>query len=188
MKKNRFIFNCILSSLLSAFSISLMLFAKVPLSVGYIHFGDFVIFVSSCLLPRPYSLLCAAVSGSVADIINGYPLYVLPTVLIKCTQTLLFSDKTVRMYCKRNVCASVFALFFSAVMYFFTDLFVLAYAEKNENLAFLKLVFSKVIVLPALSSLPLNVLQGVISIILFIICCRSLDKFNIKGKMKRGNL
>lgn len=55
----------------------------IPVTNGYIHCGDAVIYLSAALLPLPYSVGASAVGGMLADIISGYPVYALPTFLIK---------------------------------------------------------------------------------------------------------
>lgn len=58
-------------------------FTKVPIPLGYAHLGDGVIFLISLWLPRRYACAAAAVGSAMADFLGGFPLWVVPTFLIK---------------------------------------------------------------------------------------------------------
>ena len=51
----------------------------VPATGGYIHFGDGLIYIVACILPKPYAMLAAAIGGGVADLLTA-PMWVLPTI------------------------------------------------------------------------------------------------------------
>lgn len=59
-------------------------FPKIPVPVtgGYVHLGDGAIFLSVLLL-GPLGIPAAAVGSMLSDLIGGYMVYVLPTLLIK---------------------------------------------------------------------------------------------------------
>ena len=54
----------------------------VPVTGGYVHLGDGAIFLSVLLL-GPLGIPAAAVGSGLADILGGYLVYALPTMLIK---------------------------------------------------------------------------------------------------------
>ncbi|WP_044974263.1 TIGR04002 family protein [Ruminococcus sp. HUN007] len=57
---------------------------------GYIHFGDSMIYLASCLLPAPYAVFAASAGGAMADILSGSAVWALPTLIIKALNTLPF--------------------------------------------------------------------------------------------------
>lgn len=188
MKKNSLLFNCILTSILCALSLAMMIFVKIPLSAGYIHPGDFVLFLSSCILPRPYALICSIFSGSFADIINGFPLYAVPTAFIKCSEVLLFTSKKDRIFCRKNFTASVISMFITAFLYFVTDVIILSYGKSTGFNDFFNDLTSKPILISACTSLPFNAVQGFISVLLFILSGKSLDRIDFKARFIKGGL
>ena len=54
----------------------------VPVTGGYVHLGDGAIFLSVLLL-GPLGIPAAAVGSGLADLLGGYMVYVLPTMIIK---------------------------------------------------------------------------------------------------------
>ncbi len=54
----------------------------VPVTGGYVHLGDGAIFLSVLLL-GPLGIPAAAIGSGLADILGGYLVYALPTMLIK---------------------------------------------------------------------------------------------------------
>lgn len=59
------------------------LFTQVPIPLGYAHLGDAVIFLTALLLPRREAGLAAAVGSALADLASGFPIWMIPTFLIK---------------------------------------------------------------------------------------------------------
>lgn len=54
----------------------------VPVTGGYVHLGDGAIFLSVLLL-GPLGIPAAAIGSGLADVLGGYLVYALPTMLIK---------------------------------------------------------------------------------------------------------
>ena len=54
----------------------------VPVTGGYVHLGDGAIFLSVLLL-GPLGIPAAAIGSGLSDILGGYMVYALPTMLIK---------------------------------------------------------------------------------------------------------
>lgn len=73
-----------LAGVLAALVFVLTYLPKVPVPVtgGYIHLGDGAIFLAVLLL-GPLGIPAAAVGSGLSDLIGGYMVYVLPTLLIK---------------------------------------------------------------------------------------------------------
>ncbi len=60
----------------------------IPGGYGYMNFGDGAIFAASVIL-GPYAAISAALGSALADLVAGYPHYMLPTFLIKGLMGLL---------------------------------------------------------------------------------------------------
>lgn len=54
----------------------------VPITGGYIHLGDGMIFLGVMLL-GPVGIAAAAVGSALSDLVGGYMVYILPTFVIK---------------------------------------------------------------------------------------------------------
>lgn len=54
----------------------------VPITGGYVHLGDGAIFLSTLLL-GPLGIPAAAIGSGLSDILGGYVVYAIPTILIK---------------------------------------------------------------------------------------------------------
>ena len=60
----------------------------VPVTGGYVHLGDGAIFLSVLLL-GPLGIPAAAIGSGLADILGGYMVYALPTMVIKALVALI---------------------------------------------------------------------------------------------------
>lgn len=60
----------------------------IPGGYGYINFGDGAIFAAAALL-GPFAAICAALGSALADLLAGFPSYILPTFIIKGLMGLL---------------------------------------------------------------------------------------------------
>lgn len=110
---------------------------KIPTPVGYIHLGDGFIFIAAALLPTPFALGAALVGAGLSDLVAGFPLWVAPTVIIKCACALCFTSKKIKIFCARNIIALAASAaitvggyyFFGALIYssFVTPLYEIAF-------------------------------------------------------------
>ena len=60
----------------------------VPVTGGYVHLGDGAIFLAVLLL-GPLGIPAAAIGSALADVLGGYMVYALPTMLIKAAVALI---------------------------------------------------------------------------------------------------
>ena len=60
----------------------------VPVTGGYVHLGDGAIFLSALLL-GPLGVPAAAIGSGLSDILGGYMVYALPTMVIKALVALI---------------------------------------------------------------------------------------------------
>jgi len=136
-KLNRHIRLLVLSALFAALTFAAMWILHIPMGTGYIHPGDAVIYLAAVLLPTPYAAVSAAIGGGLSDLISGFPMYIIPTLLIKAVMALFFipakSGKGKhRALNARTLAASIAAGLFMAAGYYAADLVIdPAYALLN---------------------------------------------------------
>ena len=141
-----------MAGVLAALVFVLTYLPKVPVPVtgGYIHLGDGAIFLSVLLL-GPLGIPAAAVGSGLSDLIGGYMVYVIPTVIIKGLVALI----AWKLYRKGSwISAAVAFIVAEAVM-------VLGY------FAFEAVMYG--VAAAAAAILP-NVIQGVGGVVLGLIC------------------
>ncbi|WP_255449287.1 ECF transporter S component [Selenomonas caprae] len=56
---------------------------RIPIPLGYAHLGDAAIFLLVLLLPSRPALLAACLGSALSDLLGGFALWILPTLLIK---------------------------------------------------------------------------------------------------------
>lgn len=154
------VFSAIFAALIAVF---IAFLPKIPTVNGYIHFGDSIIYIAACLLPRPFAIATAAIGGGLADSF-GYAIYIIPTAIIKPLNALCFSNKGDRILTTRNA----IALFPSTVVT------IVGYAITE---AILFGSFSA-----AIATLGGNLVQGLGSMSIFIIFASFLDKSGFKKR------
>lgn len=90
-KENEKLLNIVYAGLFAAMTALFTAMLHIPVGNGYIHCGDAVIYLAAAALPMPYAVGAAAIGGMTADLLSGYPMYALPTFLIKGLLALIFS-------------------------------------------------------------------------------------------------
>ena len=55
----------------------------IPIPLGYAHLGDAVIFLLALLTPRRAALFAACIGSALADLLGGFALWIVPTLVIK---------------------------------------------------------------------------------------------------------
>lgn len=91
-----------------------------PVTGGYIHFGDSLIYLAATLLPAPYAFAAGAIGGGLADLLTA-PMWTLPTIVIKMLITLPFTSKGKRIINIRNVIAPLIAYVISGTGYYLSS-------------------------------------------------------------------
>ena len=142
------------------------------LGEGYIHLGDSVIYLAACLLPFPYCLIAGALGGALADIISGFAIWSIPTMIIKMLNILPFAlickkYKSIKILSKQTALITVVSGIVTILGYFIAECILYSVAS-------------------ATLSLIGNTIQAVASGIIFIVIAKSLDKINLKSKLSKG--
>ena len=70
-------------AMLTALACVLTIWPKMPIGGGYVHFGDCVIYVAAMILGPAAGAIVGAVGHSLADLISGFPIFCIPTLIIK---------------------------------------------------------------------------------------------------------
>lgn len=55
----------------------------IPIPLGYAHLGDAVIFLLAFLFDRKEAMLAACLGSMLSDLLSGFPLWAVPTLIIK---------------------------------------------------------------------------------------------------------
>lgn len=88
----------------------------IPTGLGYIHIGDMMIYLAACLLPPPYAIAAGMIGGALADLLTA-PLWVVPTLIMKCLIVLPFISHGTRFLTRRNKVAVLLSGIISPVGY-----------------------------------------------------------------------
>ena len=88
----------------------------IPVPTGYIHLGDAFLYLAASLLPLPYAVAAASLGAGLADLLT-YPAWALPTLLIKAAVALLFTSRSPRLLCPRNLAAAAGTCLLSPAAY-----------------------------------------------------------------------
>ena len=56
---------------------------RIPIPLGYAHLGDAAIFLMVLFLGRRETLIAACFGSALSDLLGGFPLWILPTLLTK---------------------------------------------------------------------------------------------------------
>ena len=142
------------------------------LGEGYIHLGDSMIYLTACLLPFPYCIIAGALGGGLADILSGFAIWSIPTMLIKMLNVLPFAIvckklKTNKILCKQTVLMTVVSGVITILGYFVAECILYSVAS-------------------ATLSITGNTIQAVASGIIFMIIATTLDKINFKRRINNG--
>ena len=72
-----------LTAVLAAFVFIMTFVPKIPIPLGYAHLGDAVIYLLVLFISRREACLAAAIGSAFADLMGGFPIWILPTLIIK---------------------------------------------------------------------------------------------------------
>lgn len=158
--------NIVFTSLFAAMiTVMTAYIGHIPTATGYIHFGDGLIFLAACFLPKGYAVGAAALGSGLADLLT-YPSWTIPTILIKGLMALPFSNKSTKILTVGNLIAAGIAVIINTIGYF------LAGALLAGNWG------------SPIADLPNSLIQGVGSVIIFVLIGFIFDKQ--KGTFHHG--
>ncbi|MCQ2520790.1 MAG: ECF transporter S component [Lachnospiraceae bacterium] len=64
-------------------------FVQIPIPLGYFNVGNTMILLGCLMLPMPYGIFMGSVASALADL-TSYPIYTVPTLVIKALLPLVF--------------------------------------------------------------------------------------------------
>lgn len=163
-KRNEHLRYLVLTAIFSAMVYVLTAFVRIPTHQGYIHVGDGMIYVAAAILPTPYAMLTGAIGAGLSDYLAGYPLWVLPTIIIKAIMVLPFSRRKATLITKRNLIGLVPAALICIGGYYLAA--VLLYSSWITPLA----------------DIPTNAIQSAVGAALFVFLGISLDRMSFKER------
>ncbi len=142
------------------------------LGEGYIHLGDCFIYLTACLLPFPYCLAASALGGALADVLSGFAIWSIPTMIIKVLNALPFAImcrkyKSNKILSKQTVFMAIVSGIITILGYFIAECILYSVAS-------------------ATLSLIGNSIQAVASGIVFVIIAKATDKIDLKSKLSKG--
>lgn len=81
--------NLTLTAVFAALTFIVTRFIQIPIPLGYFNVGNSVILLSCLLVPSPYGILIGSIGSALADL-TSYPVYTIPTLIIKALMPLIF--------------------------------------------------------------------------------------------------
>lgn len=175
MKNNstRMIKIIVFSGLFMALTTVMTAFFHVPSpdGTGYIHLGDSVIYLSSVLLPFPCGILVGGIGGALSDLVSGYAVYAIPTLIVKSINASCFYLLRARggkILSKRSIIALILSSIVTVVGYLIVALILYKDTSFKTQL---------------IATVPGNLIQAGGSTVLFLFIGSALDKIDIKEKV-----
>ncbi len=144
---------------------------KIPWGNGYIHLGDSLNYLASCILPFPFGVFSGGIGGALADLLAGYHMYIIPTLIVKMLNSacfyILFTYRQSKLVCIKNIIAVVLTTLVTVFGYFVAE--IILYGLPG-----------------ALLTLVPSLIQGIGAGVLFFIIAAVLDKTGLTFKMKNS--
>ncbi len=79
-----------LAAMMTAFVFVATFVPKIPIPLGYAHLGDAAIFLSVIFGGRRVGILSGVIGSALADFLSGFPIWIVPTILIKAAEAEIF--------------------------------------------------------------------------------------------------
>lgn len=79
-----------LAAIMSAFIFLATFVPKIPIPLGYAHLGDAAIFLSIIFCGRKIGIFSGVIGSALADLLSGFPIWILPTIFIKAAEAEIF--------------------------------------------------------------------------------------------------
>lgn len=116
--------NIVLTGLFAAMiCVTTAFIMHIPVGNGYVHVGDSLIYLAACILPFPYGLAAASIGAAMSDAMTGFPIYIIPTLIIKAFNALCFYafGKPQKLFSIKTITASVLSGLVTFIGYWITD-------------------------------------------------------------------
>lgn len=104
------------------------LFFKVPIPGGYAHLGNGFIFLAAALLGNTGGMIASGVGSALADLLGGWYMWILPTLIIKCIMGLVvafIAPKKFTIMSPRTLIAIITGMVEMVAGYFLAGIFLM---------------------------------------------------------------
>lgn len=161
-----------LAGMFTALTALLTYFPQIPVATGgYIHLGDSLIYTAAIVYGGLFGAVTAGVGSAIADLLSGYAIYAIPTLIIKGIMGFTvgkLSDNSGKATI-RNIIAMVIGGLIMIVGYGAYDMFL---ATSNGENAFAVLTYS----------IFMNLIQYFFGVLLGIFILFAINKAKIIKK------
>ena len=79
-----------LTAMMTAFVFVATFVPKIPIPLGYAHLGDAAIFLAVMFGGRRVGIFSGVIGSALADLLSGFPIWILPTMFIKAAEAEIF--------------------------------------------------------------------------------------------------
>lgn len=135
-----------------------------PVHIGYVHIADGFIYFAACVLPLPYAMFAGAAGAVLADVLTGFPIWAPATVIIKALTVLFFSRKG-KIFKTKNIIGLISAGLLCIIGYYLYEA-----------------LYTGSMIIP-IECMPVNIIQAILSSVLFVFLGFSADRLNLKEKI-----
>lgn len=161
MNKNLGIKNMVLTALMTALTYIFTVVIRIPTPGGFIHMGDFMIFISVIVLGTKRAVFASGIGMFLVNILGSYILWAPFTLIIKSTMALITGTIIERIGNKEmKTCFIAFTIgsIFMVIAYFISGIF-LAYFFIDNTVDFIgSVIFASKDIIP-------NIIQGSVAIV-----------------------
>ena len=141
---------------------------KIPSLNGYTHIGDSMIILSALILGKKKGALAAGLGAALCDLLSGYMQYIIPTFLIKAIMVLIIASIAEKLIDKTKfawIIGSIIGCTFQVFGYGLVETIMYGF-------------------IGAIASVPANIIQSVVGIVIAMALATVLEKSNVLKKLK----
>ena len=141
---------------------------KIPSLNGYTHIGDSMIILSALILGKKKGALAAGLGAALCDLLSGYMQYIIPTFLIKAIMVLIIASIAEKLIDKTKfawIIGSIIGCTFQVFGYGLVETIMYGFSG-------------------AIASVPANIIQSVVGIVIAMVLATVLEKSNVLKKLK----
>ncbi len=154
---------CMIGLFMALICVSTMFF-KISIPGGYAHLGNGFIFLAAALLGNTGAMLASGVGSALADLLGGWYMWILPTLIIKCIMGLVASaiaPKKLTVKSARTALAMVAAALEMVAGYFVAGIFLMGTPAASAT------------------QLPGLIGEAVVGIVIFYIVAGAMEKAGV---------
>ncbi len=159
-----------ITAIMGAFVFLFTVLPKIPIPLGYAHLGDAAIFLVVYYAGRMEGIIAGCIGSALADLIGGFPIWVIPTLFIKFIMAESFwrimpHKKDTSLRSPQMAGALIISCIVMAIGY----------------TLFGSLLYGSLAV--GLTSIPGLLMEGAVNIVLFYIAAGALNNTGLKKKI-----